>query len=383
MRVGLTNLSVFALAVLGSSGAAYAGCDVVPATQQASTAASTNTAGLIASRVTSVVTTSTGGGATTSGGGTTSPGSGGTGPGGGTTQNVGPTATASSCGTVATPIPTLSEDETISRQGSGAASGRGPKINSVWVASSVTWLKKTDPNGDYGGTISNAIVGYDRRLTDSLIGGIALGYEKVLINTKYVANGGSVEGDTISVSPYLGYSINDWLVVDTVAGFARIKYRFKSNATEVGEATASRLFGAGNLTAYQRYDDTLLKAAIGYLRIAEFQGAYTSNQNTFNRDSLANFGQVRATLSAGHDIKADFGLFTPNVFARYEYDLPHAQKVDLAAGYRSTNDRDGMVFGVGLDFAVTDLKISLGATTTQLRENLESYGLDATVRYAF
>jgi hypothetical protein len=127
----------------------------------------------------------------------------------------------------------------------------------------------------------------------------------------------------------------------------------------------------------------LLKASLGYLRIAEFQGAYTSSANTFNRDSLANFGQVRATLAAGHDLKTSYGMFTPNVFARYEYDLPHAQKVDLAAGYRSSNDRDGVVFGLGLDFAVEDLKFNLGATTTQFRENLEVFGLDATVRYAF
>ncbi|KIL96812.1 Glycine-rich cell wall structural protein precursor [Paramagnetospirillum magnetotacticum MS-1] len=374
------------LALLAATGAlaaidpAFAGCDVVPATQQASTAASTNTAGLIASRVTSVVTTSTGGGTRGSSSGGTNTGGGSTTTGSGGSLN----AASSGCGTTTTTdTATLSEDETISRQGAGAAQAREQKINSIWVASSVTWLKKTDRNGDYGGTVTNGIVGYDRRLTNDLIGGIAVGYEKVMINTKYVANGGSVEGNTVSVSPYLGYSINDWLVIDGVAGFARIQYRFKSNSQEVGEANANRLFGASNLTAYQRYDDTIVKAAIGYLRIAEFQGSYTSNQNTFNRESLANFGQVRATLSAGHDLKTSYGLFTPNVFARYEYDLPHAQKVDLAAGYRSTNDPDGMTFGIGLDFAIDDLKINVGATTAQFRDNFESYGLDATVRYAF
>lgn len=376
MRIALITSVAATFTIMGAAGTAFAGCDVAPATQQASAAASTNTAGLIASRVTSVVTTSTGG----TGGGATS---GGSSSGGGQVLNSNQTPTTSSCGTTTTQQPNLSEDETVSRQGSAAARNGGKKINSLWVASSVTWLKKSDTNGDYGGTITNGILGYDRRLTDDLIGGVAIGYEKVLINTKYVANGGSVEGDTVSFSPYLGYSINDWLVLDGVAGYARITYRFKANATEVGDATANRLFGAGNLTAYKRFDDTLLKAAIGYLRIAEFQGSYTSSANTFNRESLANFGQIRATLSAGHDLHSSLGIFTPNVFARYEYDAPHAQKVDLANGYRSTNDPDGMTFGIGLDFAVDDLKLALGATTTQFRDNLESYGLDATIRYAF
>lgn len=374
------------LAALAATGAlaalnpAFAGCDVVPATQQASTAASTNTAGLIASRVTSVVTTSTGGTGGSGSTGGTSPG--GSTSGGGQVLNTAATPPAS-CGASTVVVDGLSEDETVSRQGSGAAANKTGKINSLWVASSITWLKKTDRNGDFGGTITNGIVGYDRRLTENLVGGLAIGYEKVLINTKYVANGGSVEGDTVSVSPYLGYSINDWLVADAVAGYARITYRFKSNATEIGDATANRLFGAGNLTAYKRYDDTLVKATLGYLRIAEYQGAYTSSTNTFNRDSLANFGQARATLGAGHDVRTSAGVFTPNVFARYEYDLPHAQKVDLAAGYRSSNDRDGVTFGIGIDYAIDDFKLNLGANTSQFRENLDSYGLDITLRYSF
>jgi Autotransporter beta-domain len=207
--------TIILLGTLATAGTANAGCEVVPATQQASTAASANTAGLIASRVTSVVTNSGGGtGAGSTGGGAS--------PGGGTSPGGSLNAAGGTCGTTSVPDATLSEDETISRQSSGAARDGSKKINSVWAASSITWLKKTDRNGDYGGTISNGIVGYDRRLTESLIGGVALGYEKVLINTKYVANGGSVEGDTVSVSPYVGYSINDWLVADGVAGYARV-----------------------------------------------------------------------------------------------------------------------------------------------------------------
>ena len=119
------------------------------------------------------------------------------------------------------------------------------------------------------------------------------------------------------------------------------------------------------------------------MRIAEFQNSYTSNSASFNRASLANFGQMRAQLSAGQDLRSSYGLFTPNVFARYEYDLPHTAKVDLASGYRSTNDRDGVVFGIGLDMVMDDWKFSLSGTTTQFRENTEVYGLSGVARYSF
>ena len=351
---------------------------MVPAVQQASQQAGSTTAGLIADRVSSVVS-STGGGISTGGGTSGSTGSGTSG--GASTDKL--NATSTGCSSTTTNAPALGEDDSVSRRGAEAATAKGGKINAVWVATSVTWLNKIDKNGNYGGSVSNAVVGYDRRLTENLVGGIALGYEKVLINTRYVTNGGSVEGDTVSFSPYVGYSLTDWLVADATAGYARISYRFKTSATEVGDSMANRWFGATNLTAFERYGDTLLKASLGYLRIAEFQNSYTSSAATVNRASLANFGQMRAQLSAGQDLQSRYGLFTPNVFARYEYDLPHTAKVDLANGYRSTNDRDGVVFGIGLDMVMDDWKFSLSGTTTQFRENTEVYGLSGVARYSF
>ncbi len=380
----INNKRLAALTAIGALTAinpAFAACDVVPAVQQASQQAGSTTAGLIADRVSSVVS-STGGGIST-GGGSTGGGSTGGGSTGGGSSTEKLNATSTNCSSSSTPVVALGEDDSVSRQGAAAAAAKGAKINAVWVATSVTWLKKSDPNGNYGGTVSNAVVGYDRRLTENLVGGVALGYEKVLINTGYVAGGGSVEGDTVSLSPYLGYSLTDWLVVDATAGYARIGYRFKTSATEIGETMANRWFGATNLTAFERYGDTLLKASLGYLRIAEFQDSYTSNANSVNRASLANFGQMRAQLSAGEDVRTSYGVFTPTVFARYEYDLPHTPKVDLASGYRSTNDRDGVVFGIGVDMAMDDWKFNLSGTTTQFRENTDVYGLSAVARYLF
>lgn len=375
----MTTISVAAAAyAMAGAGAAFAGCDVVPAVQQASQVASSVTAGLIAQRVNTAASASisTGGAGGAGGTVTTSSPS--------QTANVGPSSTVSSCTPAPEPEPTLNDDgNAASRQGADAARAKSGKINAVWLASSVTWLNKTDKNGNYGGSVSNAVVGYDRRLSENLIGGIALGYEKVLINTRYVANGGSVEGDTVSVAPYLGYVLADWLVLDASAGYARVMYRFKANATETGDSTANRFFGSTNLTAFERMGDTLFKASVGYLRIGEFQGSYTSSQATFNRASLANFGQLQGTLSAGHDFRTSQGIFTPNAFVRYEYDVPHSAKVDLADGYRSTTDRDGVVFGLGFDAALEDFKINLAATTTQFRTNTEMYGVAANVRYSF
>jgi hypothetical protein len=365
-----------AMAALAAVNPAFAACDIVPAVQQASQQAGSTTAGLIADRVSSVVSSTGGGsfGSSGSGGGTGGTGGGTT---GGGEKNIN---ASSSCTTV---VVALGEDDSVARRGAEAAAAKSGKINAVWVASSVTWLKKTDTNGNYGGTVSNAVVGYDRRLTDNLVGGMALGYEKVLINTGYVVGGGSVEGDTVSLSPYLGYSLTDWLVVDATAGYARIGYRFKTSTTEIGETMANRWFGATNLTAFERHGDTLLKASLGYLRIAEFQDSYTSNANSVNRASLANFGQMRAQVSVGQDIRTEYGLFTPTVFTRYEYDLPHTAKVDLASGYKSTNDRDGVVFGIGLDMVMDDWKFNLSGTSTQFRQNTEIFGLSAVARYSF
>lgn len=326
-------------------------------TPETSRAAASRTAGLIADRVATVVSNTTGAR--------------------GQTFNA-------ACPTVAEQVDVASDPMLGAGASTASSATSAPaRANSVWTAGSYTRVDKADRGGEYDGSVVNAVVGYDRRVTDRLIAGVATGYEKVDIETHY--NNGTVEGDSVTVAPYLGYALTDWLSVDLSLGRTWIGYDFTRNYGGVtGSTDAARWFGAANLTATQRFGDFRAIGGLGYLRLYEDQDSYRESDGTSVPESDINFGQARATVGGAYDIATGFGRVSPNAFARLEYDLPQARSVSLGNGLISTNDRTGMVFGLGLDLAVgDDLTVNLSGSTTQFRENTDAASVAATVRYRF
>lgn len=289
----------------------------------------------------------------------------------------------------------------ISSVVSGTAGGVGPAIftclgsgtdstldkrtiptNAIWSGASHTRVKKSDQGGEYSGEITSGVVGYDRRLSRDLIAGLAFGYERIDIDTHY--NQGNVEGDSLSIAPYVGYAITDWLSVDGTLGHSWVNYDFTRSGNITGSAKADRWFGATNLTASHRYGAATLRTSLGYLRLHEAQDGYVESDATAVAKSSINFGQARATMGGGYDFATAIGVITPNAFIRYEYDLPHSNAVTLGNGLVSSDDRDGIVLGLGIDLALeNNLKLSLAGSSTEARKNTEAYALQANLRYSF
>lgn len=274
-------------------------------------------------------------------------------------------------------------DRALGATTSSAADGGGKRLNSLWTGGSYNHVKKGDVNGRYAGDVKNGVVGYDRRVTRDLILGVAAGYEAVDISTQY--NHGEVEGDSVSLSPYLGYIINDWLSADASLGYSWIHYDFVRDYNTVhGSTNAGRVFGSANLNATQRLGNLGLKGGLGFLRLYEQQAGYTDSTGANVDKAEVNFGQLRATIGGGYDFVTGFGTLTPNAFVRAEYDLPAAHSVMVGNGWQSSSDRTGAVFGLGLDAAIgQDLLLNLTATSTQFRQNTEAYSLVGNVRYSF
>lgn len=264
-----------------------------------------------------------------------------------------------------------------------AESKTAPRYNAVWAGGSYNRVKKGDVNGRYDGDVKNGVVGYDRRVTKNLILGLATGYEQVDITTEY--NNGSVEGESVSLSPYLGYVINDWLSVDATLGHTWIDYEFRRNGSAVkGSTKAGRWFGSTNLNATHRLGDFKLRGSVGYLRLYEQQDAYRDNTGAQVDESQVNFGQIRTTVGGSYDIVTGFGVLSPNAFVRMEYDTPASHSVMVGNNWMSSADRTGAVFGVGIDAALNNnLLFNLTATSTQFRQNTEAYSLVGNLRYSF
>lgn len=340
---------------------------VTPETSRQSASA---TAGLIADRVATVVSNINVGG--------------GTGAGTGTGSSSGDRLSAHGCATLSEDVTFDPLDQALGASTSAEADSKAtPRYNAVWTGGSYNRVKKGDVNGRYDGDVKNGVVGYDRRVTKNLILGVATGYEQVDITTQY--NSGSVEGESVSLSPYLGYVINNWLSVDATLGHTWIDYDFRRNGGAVkGNTKAGRWFGSTNLNATQRLGDFKLRGSVGYLRLYEQQDAYRDNTGAQVEDSQINFGQIRTTVGGSYDIATSFGVLSPNAFVRMEYDTPASQSVMVGNNWMSSSDRTGAVFGIGVDAALNnDLLFNLTATSTQFRQNTEAYSLVANLRYSF
>jgi hypothetical protein len=292
-------------------------------------------------------------------------------------------AASTACGTTANNV-ALGENDTHDSQtkpGEMVDKSTGTQ-QGVWTGLSTNKIKKNDPSGHYSGHIHNGVVGYDTHVTPDIIAGVAVGYETVNIKTHY--NSGKLEGRALTLAPYLGYRINDWLSADASIGRTSIDYTFLRDASISGKTEAVRWFGSANLTARQKVDGFILSATGGYLALNEEQQAYTESNNVGVNKQLTSFGQVRGTLKAQYPMALSSGTFVPMASMRMEYDANHARASELSTTERSTTDPVGVVFGLGADMYLTNnVTMGLTGTTTKFRKNLDVYSLSGFLRYSF
>lgn len=282
--------------------------------------------------------------------------------------------------------PALTGDGGDTAQNTANAPQPAPKPdNGVWVSSSATWIKKTDPSGEFSGSVETAVAGYDRKVASSTILGLAFGAETAFINTRY--NAGTIRGRSISMSPYVGFALTDWLTLDATVGHAWVYYNYTdgSAAAEVfSDAHAGRWFGATDLTAKDHIDDVVLTAAVGYMRVSETEKTFISTNKTVVDTTAVNIGQMRATVGAGYDILTSWGKLTPSAFVRIQYEVPHEGAATLATGYVTSTDTTSAVFGINLDAQVNKVwTFNVFGNTEEFRQNTSARTLGLNARYAF
>jgi outer membrane autotransporter protein len=262
-------------------------------------------------------------------------------------------------------------------------SDKRPTDNGVWVAGSNSWVSKTDPNAKLHGQVIDSILGYDHKLDDKTVLGLAIGYEHYDFDTTY--NNGTVKGASVSVAPYVGYAFTDWLSIDATAGHAWVNYDYtRGNDTIIGDTKANRWFGSTELAATQREGDARLRAALGFLKIYEEQKGYTESDGTANTGAKINLGEIRATVGGTYPIQQSWGVITPNAFVRYEYDVTAPHSVNVGVNGTTSAGRQGATFGLGADAQLdTGWKMGLAATTEEFRQDTSIYTVIGSVRYSF
>ncbi|NIJ40970.1 hypothetical protein FHS78_001251 [Parvibaculum indicum] len=265
-----------------------------------------------------------------------------------------------------------------------AAGGGAAAVGTLWFNAGAMRVDDSHAGANYDGDIYNAVLGYDLALTDSLTLGLAGGYERIRIDTKY--NSGTLKGNVWTIAPYLSYRIDDMLSFNATVGRSWADYDVAHSVSATGSTDGKRWFGAANLVAEQNVDAWRLSETLGYFYVSETQDAYTeSGVGALTvAESKRHLGQIRVGGKAGYEIPTSFGHVTPYLSARAEFDVNKSSDVVLTSGATVSQDDFGTTFGAGVDGAAgRNVNFRVEATTEAFRKDYDAYGISATVSLKF
>lgn len=235
----------------------------------------------------------------------------------------------------------------------GMATESADALNTVW--GTLTY-NRVDVDGSFGGggdgvDIFLGTVGYDHRL-GAFIPGVSL--------TGAIASVDSISGtsDTATISPYLGYIINDWFFVNGLVGLSL-------GTSDIGglDSDSVGVFTEEDANFVWREGNWLATAKAGH----RFRHTTTDTDGFGSTDSEAN------TVLAGGKVGYKIDTVRPYVGAQYEYNFNNdAEDADFVY----------LLVGFAMD-AAPAFSMDLSGQAEVLDEDTTSYGVTWQGRYRF
>jgi len=283
---------------------------------------------------------------------------------------------ATSTSTLVTTVPR--QVNTISARASNALQmrtrgGRGTRGSVLPTAGGLTMSGETGLNAGEGlSTLAGAWFGYSYSDFDdeftatafeaeqhSFLGGLdvspwepvllglAFGYESADYETTFNAGGQDVDGWTIS--PYLAASLSETFSVDAVFGYTAVdteQFRTAAATRVSSQFDADRFFWGGNLNMVKPWGNWYLSARVGFLWAREFQDAFTESDGTAVAERTIKLGQWHV----GGEAAYTYGDWEPFAGATYGRDYSRTEVQVAGAGAQPANDRDDVMFALGLRY---------------------------------
>lgn len=246
----------------------------------------------------------------------------------------------------------------------GMAAGDSPAKLNAWVNASDTTIGNSASASMFDGTVTNALGGVDYRVNDRFVAGVSVGYDRVDLDFKFLANSGMLSEGWL-VAPYASYQVSDIISVDGAYGYAK-----GDVDTRAGGATSSqsydRNFLALNMNANYWMNDWQLTGKANYIFAEE------------KMDTTNKMEQLRLGGQVGYWREG----IMPYAGIAYVRDL----KVSSSApgGIPSAADKDAWVGSVGVNF-FSKGAFSAGISYTEEfdRDDSKNYTFMANVGYRF
>jgi len=245
----------------------------------------------------------------------------------------------------------------------GIASGDKETNYGTWFTPASTWMKNKSTVSKYDGNLFSVMAGGDFKLTENILIGTSVGYERLDLNTDY--NDGTLKDNGFTFAPYFGYQISDYLIFDLILGYTYLDNDIDRNLSSErikGSFNSHRFLISSNINYYAIIQNWNLNAVLGYMYVNEKEDAYRE-EGGYNFDVASQniyLGEWRFGGRAGYFINT----FEPYISAAYLYDN------DWNNG---GSDRDELESVLGCNYYPSDnLILSLEAANSLFRDDIEN-----------
>jgi hypothetical protein len=235
----------------------------------------------------------------------------------------------------------------LNSRDTGRNAGAADKPFGVWVQGAYTSVDNGQTGASFDGEIINFVGGFDYKIGDRVVVGIAGMYETLDIDTNFLAGRGKLENDGFGLAPYVGFKLTDKWTADATFGYSWLSYDAKrTNNTVTGSFDAERWFINSSLNGTYSSGKVRMLPKVGVLYMEEEQDSYRESNGTIVPGNTIKLGRLYAGGRLGYAMTN----FMPYVKLIGEYDFEHPDALAVGNG-TFTNDEDvGGQVGVGVDF---------------------------------
>lgn len=262
--------------------------------------------------------------------------------------------------------------------GDGAASPIG-----AWAAYSRTDTKNNFVSTTFSSDRDDFLLGFDMRPTDTMVLGVSLGLERT--DTRTFFNRGEQDTTSITVAPYVGALLTDWLSVDASVGYSDVSTtQFRTvpgtGARVNSDVESYRLFANGNVAATYGFGNLLASAQAGLLWARQRDDSFLESNGLAVGARSTSIGR----LLFGGELAYGMGAFEPYVNLMFQHDFSKTSQTFAPGVAAPRNDDNDLLIGLGLRYFGKDgLSASVQYSTLRGRRNLSEHAYSAYVRWAF
>jgi hypothetical protein len=262
----------------------------------------------------------------------------------------------------------------------GLSAGDGDSGFSVWNSIDYNDFENTFSQARYNGSTKNLLFGIDYSLTDTLLAGVALGYERAQIDTDF--NLGKMTSKGFSFSPYLGFALTETWSGDLTLSYSRLKhdqYRIQNNQRINSDVDTVRWFISANINGSWQFNQLALNVYTGIIHAENNDEHFKES----NGNQVAQQKSKVTTVNLGSEIAYSFMTLEPFLGLTYNYDTNQTSN-QLTNNTQLDEDRDNFMLLTGVRyFAESGLSVNAELSKRLSRKYAKETNFTISVLWQF